>query len=246
MFKAIVAFIFLAGFLSGFSRPPGPEPAIRAVKIIWNLGGAGMANPDDTVLVPVNISDSIFLFYDKDKMVYKLPHTESVHYYDRPSSWKTRYSYLSHLKGADYGLFFDSLGANSGKRLNVDSLLKEKISYRIVLDDYSLVETVKLSDQGVMIEKYGSQITNHLAYPDTALLYYTTGLKDVDYSISDSLDHAKGQKLFKVRFVSNSQYYQDHPLKMPRREISLELKEFQVSSAMENEIRKFFGRTGID
>ena len=239
--------IALLGLLSSFHYSSGPEPAIRGVKVIWSLGGAVLEGPGDTLLTPVNVSDSLYIFYVEDRVVYKLPYYQLMGNRDGKISGETRYHYFTYLKDETYGLFFDSLQASTSKRLNVDSLLKLKglnIS-SIGLKKYRLVETERLPDENLTIDKYCSLITNEINYADSALLYYTNALKNIDFSISDSLDRVKEQKLSKIRLVFNSQVYKGSPHKLPRREVFVAIEGISLSMATETDIRGFLARTEL-
>lgn len=218
------------------------EPTINAVKLIYKLPVAGLQKPDDTSMVLEYVADSLYLFYSEDTVVYKLPVINTIQYGNSPVEKRITYSYFSYKKGADSGLFFDSLESATGKKMEVNSILKEKAfgNLKIAMtEEYHLIETVNLPDQDVLIEKYRNQARG-LMNPDTTILYYSNALKGIDFSLSDSLDNVKGRKLSKVRLVFNSQFYEGYPVKFPRRELSLEMQKLAVSRAEEHEVSRFF------
>lgn len=214
------------------------EPYINAIKLIYNLPLTTLENQE---IVLRNHSDSLFLFYSDSSIVYKFPKVQVDRHNGEIISQKTSYNYLVYNKNDIYGQYFTSPQANDGSKVKVDSLLNRKWRLKVsFLDGYELIKSTKNSyPNNELVEKYICD-KKGMQHPDTVILYYTNTLDDVEFSLSDSLDRLKGQKLFKIKCIFNPQIYKDHPFNFPRREVSFSMERFGVTDKVREELDAFF------
>lgn len=183
----------------------------------------------------LNITDSVSIFYYYDDILYQFPYTYTLENENTILSQEIKYKYFVYRKGESYGYYYDSLNSKNFRKLPVDSLLGLKAFVGNKFWDknnYSLVGVRNNEDNYTLIEKYVTKIKPDETYSDTAILYFTDKLRNIEYSFSNELENAKKLKLCKIRILYNSQFYKGYSFRFPQREFSFELKEDTVANPM--------------
>ncbi len=187
-----------------------------------------------------NLTDTIYIFYYKDFIVYKLKPQRSL---ENNEKIKGTESYFCYEKDNKYGLFFkNSYNKHDSIKLPVDSLLTKeafKSANFEVNNNLYLHEAVEENNKKELLEKYYFKIKNENLY-DSIYYYYSSSFKNIEYSLSKTLDSAKHLKLYKARLMYNQKFSTQHNLMMPKREYSFEIKEVPFSN--DSIIKQFFSR----
>jgi hypothetical protein len=204
----------------------GDNP-IKGIKVAYNIP---ILKLDGELL---NVTDSFFVFYFKNFILYRTTYKRTWENLTRIESIEVKFHHFVHERNSDFGFYYDSLKQILPKKIPVDSFLKLKafkgFNFYDNVND-SLIQKVNLPNGGI-VETYLPRVRYDQSYGDTTYLYYTPKLKDVEYSFSKELDTSRNLKVYKVRIVYNSQFYTGYSFKFPRREYLFELGAFEVKDA---------------
>jgi len=175
----------------------------------------------------LNITDSFFVFYFKDFILYKTPYKHVVENLTTIESVEVKFKYFVHEKNGSFGFYYDSSKVLKDIKFSVDSFLKLKafkgFNFYDRVND-SLIRKIQINAEA--IEIYVPKVKYDQSYGDTTYIYYGPKLKDIEYSFSKELDSTKAPlKAYKVRIVYNSQFYTGYDFRFPRREYFFELRE---------------------
>lgn len=116
------------------------------------------------------------------------------------------YSYNFIEKGKEFGLRYDSLSAESGKRIKADSILT---SLNIAPRDQEqnsdvsgkLVHSLYNKENGTLVEEKYAGTQKGL---DSLYRFFDYSMKDVNFSLSPELDKKYGTKLVRITFLNNA------------------------------------------
>jgi hypothetical protein len=230
---ALILFTLLFAYTliscSGKKAQGSQQSKIESVNLVYNLPIINLSGEF------ANYTDSFAIFRKGPFRLYRFTYLVGSILKEGEDSTKAveastantapRYEYFIFRAGDRHGFRYDSLAAVSSQQLNVDSFLAVKAFTTIKVYDStndSLVGSVYRS--GTLIETYLPKVKLDESYNDTTLCYYTNTLPDVGYSLSNELESTKKRKLNKVRLIYN-------PFgKLPRRELSLELKMMRTET----------------
>ena len=182
-----------------------------------------------------NLKDTISIFYYSDYLIYRLSPTVR---FETGEKVKGTEPYFIYNKKNKLGLLFSSLeDSTQGITYPVDSFLINRAlkgkDLDIPVDSlWSLIGVVKGKD-GILIEKYGSIKPGDEMTIDSIYYYYSKKMIKVEYSFSKKLDSVNRMKLFKARFLFNSKYSSSNKIVLPKRELSLEMREEIASDSKE-------------
>jgi hypothetical protein len=200
----------------------------------------------------VTFSDSLNIYYYEDLVLFEHPYiNEFLNFVTNPDGdvvrqdlikTEMKYSYFIYQSNSVKGYRYDSLTAQQGHRLLVDSFFKTKGLYTTSVYDKkndSLVETVRLKD-GNILEKYVSKIKYDEGYPDSTFFYFTGFYQNIPYSFSKALDSVKHKKIYNVKLIHNPLPKNVFGFEAPRREFIWHLNEMSISNP--KQIISFFQR----
>lgn len=193
----------------------------------------------DNTISFLNISDSVFLTYYENWVLYKLPPSRNLKDNEQISGTET---YFVFEKSESHGVWFQSLDSiRNGRKLLIDSFLNirafRNISFSLDSND-SLTQTIKFQKSNGFLEKYVANNKTDELNPDSAYLYFSDRLKNYEYSFSPPLDSLKEMKLFKVRLLFNETFSKEYEKLLPKRELSFEIGK--VVTKEENRLLRFF------
>ena len=175
--------------------------------------------------------DSIGIVYYKNHILYEFPEVFSVQNGNGIINKELQHRYLLYNKNSFYGYYYDSLNVEVGKRIAVDSLLNKRAFLNQSLFNKSedvLINSTKTDGNYNLIEKYQCKVKKDETYPDTTVVYYTTKMKEVEHSLSKTLDESEKMKVKKIRAIYNPQIIKG--ISIPSYEIMFELKEDNVTN----------------
>ncbi len=157
-----------------------------------------------------NLIDSTSIIYKDNTILYEMmPIHQHDLYKDSTIIHTVKYKYFILKKGNEYGFLYDSLNTSINRKLLADSLLKKTGFLDGDLfknkNEYSLYKTKKNTGEYAKIEVYLPKLKKE-GRPDTTLIYYSKGLKNIPYSLSESLDSSKKMKVCKFRFAFNAHF----------------------------------------
>ncbi len=165
---------------------------------------------------PVTITDSLFLAYYRDFIVYRIPvrHTETAEHVDAEGelisqvikgTWMT-YRYFIFRRTDTTGYLYDTLAAGRGKPESVQEfrrrrlLVKEENSYR---PGDSLLQRFNTEDGG-MVEVYHRKVKETPWNEDTCRFKYSKDpFTGVDFSLHHLLDSLRKMRVVEVSVISN-------------------------------------------
>ncbi|WPO78557.1 hypothetical protein [Flavobacterium sp. KACC 22761] len=177
--------------------------------------------------------DTVAVIYYKNYTLYEFEEVKNF-FTDTILEKKTiENRYLLQYKKEIYGYYYDSIDAQEGKRIRVDSLLRKRAGYGQSLylpAKMVLINSQKNKGEYELIEKYKCKVKKDFTYPDTLIVYYTNKLKHVDFTLSNILDSVKKIKVQKTRVLFNPQFIGDYPKKYPAYEFNRELKEDTIAN----------------
>lgn len=157
-----------------------------------------------------NIIDSTSIIYKENTVIYEMMpnHKEEINK-DTLTVHTVEYKYFIMKKGEKYGFFYNSLNTSNNRKLLADSLLKKTGFLDGDLfknkNEYSLCKTIKNKGKYAKIEVYLPKLKKE-GRPDTTLIYYSKELKNIPYSLSESLDSSTKMKVCKFRFAFNAHF----------------------------------------
>ncbi|WP_281631739.1 hypothetical protein [Flavobacterium luteolum] len=132
-----------------------------------------------------------------------------------------------------YGYYYDSLNAKTGKRVRMDSILSKRAYYNqtfFIPSIMQLISSKKDQNGYKLIEKYKCKTKIDVSYPDTIIVYFSNKMKSTSFTLSKHLDSIKKLKALKIRAIFNSQFIKGYPSKFPQYEYKFELTEDSISN----------------
>jgi hypothetical protein len=194
-----------------------------------------------TYCFPSIIDGKLYELIDSTSIIYKdnftlyemMPNHTSKIRKDSILDEQVKYKYFIIKKGEHFGFLYDSLNSIKSRKLLADSLLQKtgfldgdlfKNKYK-----YKLNKTIKSKGEYGKIEAYIPKVKEKKS-PDTTLIYYSKGLKNIEFSLSQSLDRLSEEKVCKIEFVFNSKFDKDHKMMFPKASHWFSIKEDTVSN----------------
>lgn len=251
--RAAIAALSLVVLLFGscLSITAGNNCTLKAVQLITSFpvfsASYELINADDTL--------TLFSYKQFRMLQIQVVSSESRTFLDKEGNLlreelvntEIKHKYLVFEQGNPYGLMYDSLNAE-GYRYSVDSFLMQNTITNLspfvenLLKGDSLVEKKKLT-KDVLLEKYVPKVKKDASYSDSAFLYFSAKLNNIDFSFSEKLDKLKKSKLYKLRLVYNNNPNTSDNFGKLAKEFLFELATLPVKN--KSEIIAFFEtRTG--
>ncbi|MFH6991782.1 hypothetical protein [Flavobacterium sp. FlaQc-48] len=178
----------------------------------------------------VDLIDSVSIIYKKDMLLYELMPTYQYNF-DKADLLKSKYAkykYFLLKKGDKYGYLFDSINALKAKRFKTDSILKRS-GYLdqsfFKQDKYRRIKTTINKKGFAKMETYIPIESYKNKGCDTMEIFYTSGLKNIEYSLSHYLDSISGLKVCMLKMKFNSKFVKEAGRTIPASEVILILKE---------------------
>jgi hypothetical protein len=142
------------------------------------------------------------------------------------------------------GLYFPSLN-DTGK---CKWLLKDSVLASRNIKDYKVAELLTydslinrtITSDSELIEKYIPLNAYKGKFIDTTYLFFSSGLRDIPFSFSPTLESFHSRSLSKVRMVYNPRYYAEMKSDIPRQVWTYELFQQNLPEINKNEISSFF------
>jgi hypothetical protein len=190
-----------------------------------------------------NITDSIFINYYEDFVLYKLAPSRIFETNEKIPGTET---YFVFKKKDKYGLWLSKLDSiNHGKSEPVDSFLNIRAfasaKFNLTTND-SLIQSVNDKKANILQEKYIPKKRYGEFTFDSVYYYFTNDLKNFDYSFSPKLDSIRNMKLFKVRLLYNQSFSSKYNHILPKREYFFQIKEVPITNP--EKILNFFKKFG--
>lgn len=235
----------------GATTTAGTKDQIQGLKILFNL-----PLPTETNEL-LQVPDSIFVFFYKDYVAYKLPHDYTTTYIDldkkgdevqRKVDVKAGYDYFGYRNNDSVGIRYDSLKVTTGKHLPVDSFI---INYGVATfslpndyqERYTLSKTSGIAD--TTVQHYAIKEAKPETSCDSIYLYFSNGNDDIPFSLSKGSDLLDQKKLNKIRYLFNSRYDSRKSAMSPKREISVQMQKISIKGKHE-ELYEIFKRLETD
>ncbi|WP_281297556.1 hypothetical protein [Flavobacterium limnophilum] len=164
--------------------------------------------------------DSTSIIYKDNFTLYEMMpnHTSKIRK-DSILDEQVKYKYFIIKKGERYGFLYDSLNVGNNRKLLADSLLQKTGFLDGDLfknrNKYNLNKIIKSKGEYAKIEIYIPKVKEKFS-PDTTLIYYSKELKNIEFSLSQSLDSDSETKVCKIQFVFNSKFDKDHKMIFPQ------------------------------
>lgn len=227
---AIATFwIFSSGFINCNHTNYHPKDLVH-LRLIVNYPLV-QANSNKAELQ--NLKDTVHIYYYNTDVLYYIPYKKTVETEEKLISEEKKYSYFIYTKDSSSGFFFSSSEDTvSPKKLSVDSFLfRRAYAAKFDLQNKRIISVNEDKFKGVVIEKYVPEnIPNETTY-DTVMFYFDNRMNDVSFSFSDTIDKAKGKKLFKIRLLYNEKFSQQYQMMMPQRELYFEIQKLPVKNS---------------
>jgi hypothetical protein len=226
----VIILIFSNVFISCCLKNDRSVAEYKKVKLVGNLP---LVYSDGQVS---NIIDSIYIVYHNNDILFKMPYTYTFENEDTILWQEERFNYFVYRDGERFGCYYDSTRNLRTQKREVDTVLKYKTfgSKDLYEDSNSILVDAKRNVENYpLVEKYVLKTKPDFSYPDTMLFFYTNSLKDIKFSLSNTLEKLKKRRVTKVRFLYNSQYYTEFPIKFPQREFRFELAEEPLNDVSE-------------
>jgi hypothetical protein len=239
--RALIAFSAITLICCSYSKnsPKNTFQEIKQFKLLYSLPTLSADNK------LITITDSQYIIYYKDLVLYKFPYTKeySSNLFDSAGEiiehkiirTDTNFHYLIYRKGELSGYAFDSTQDQKGRRVLVDSFLKTRF---MVVDRYifnsndSLINKTQEPNNAIQ-ETYLRTFKNDKWDCDTNQLFFSDQFKNIDFSLSKKLDSIKGIKLFKIRQISNGNPKNENFFFQQKRELLIELIEIPFDNSKE-------------
>lgn len=174
------------------------------------------------------MNDSFDIYYLKQYTIYKF-HWIVTTRIDPDSTLDTmRPNFFVFKNESERGYWFDE-----NKNIipyPVDSILKIFAFYKA--DFYklfpdSLVEVERIHTNNQLEIKFITRKKPNIENPDTVKYYLSDKMKNIEFSLSKSLDNVERLKGYRYSGIFNSRYYKGYDFKFPRREVFVEMKSIK-------------------
>lgn len=230
IFKKIV-FVFVLLFVNIYNiyarYKNHNEDSIVEIKFTFKLP---VVNSDGNLNY---ITDSIFIQYHRNYILYKLPYTHLIDSNNVLLSTKKKYSYFIYKKNEKNGIEFKSLKDTVGVNQVVDSILSERafLGSKFLNEKDSLVKTICDTKYPEILTKVFIQKKGALeSYSDTTYLSFRKDYVGIDFSLSKELDIQNNSKLFYAAFRYKRKFSPTYKITLPERELSFEIKKLSNPS----------------
>lgn len=196
--------------------------------------------------------DSFFVFFYKDYIAYKMPYWHTTNFIETDRSGnqlseeavpEIRHRYFGYTKTSNLGIRYDSVNASTGITIPVDTFASTYGVATIAPPDnfrnnYILAGTIRNANG--FIQQYGKKPgLNPSQYCDSIRLYFSDKFDNLPFSLSMRIDTVDGKKLTKIQYLFNPQYDKVRSVTVPKREVSVEMQQFEVGS-MHQDIKEVF------
>lgn len=210
---------------------PRPENDIRCIKVIFDL-----PMPLDETNVRQQ-KDSIFVFFYKDYVVYKMPYIYRLTIVNTDKAGnilgekvipKLKAKYFVYKTTENTGIRYDSVKAVSGKKMPVDSFLTNfgTTTFALPIDyqnRFSLVD--RTIDAGRIVQSYRIKGVPDPSEYDSIYLYFSDNLKDIPFTLAKGTDLVDSKKLSKIRYLFSQKFDKEKMMTFPKREIGIEMEK---------------------
>ncbi|TMI66252.1 MAG: hypothetical protein E6H07_10255 [Bacteroidetes bacterium] len=189
----------------------------------------------------LNLTDSIFITFDRTTIIYQLPSHHSIEDDEKILFQELRYSGFVFNRDDKFGYFFNSINDSIGKKTSVDSILKIKAFG--FLDIYDVIKESKLESSytnpqnHTLTQVYSSKKIVDESYNDTSYLYFNKRNPLIDLPFSKKIDSVMNLSLFKARFLFNERYSELYKIKVPKRDITIDL--IKMKNEISSEAKSF-------
>ncbi|MET0945875.1 MAG: hypothetical protein ABWY22_10730 [Flavobacterium sp.] len=195
----------------------------------------------------VDLIDSVSIIYKKDTLLYELMPTYHYNFdkTDRLQSKYAKYKYFLLKKGDKYGYLFDSINCLKAKRFKTDSILKRSgfLDQSFFKEDkYRRIKTTNNKKEFAKIETYIPIESYKNEGCDTMQIFYTSKLKNIEYSLSNYLDSTSGLKVCMLKMKFNSKFVKEVGRTIPTSEVTLILKEDVSNLSQYDAFIKYFSK----
>lgn len=224
-------------------KTQGYKNDLRKIKCISVFSEFQFARQDNGEIV--SFKDSFNVYYFRDLILYKLPYqtdltnvimdTSGNVLEEKVLKSSTKYKFLIHKMGEEYGWKFDSSRAKNANKILVDSFLKVKLKLSdevFYSANDSLIEVFKYNGINI-VEKLIPKKKYNDTYNDTTYLFFSSGLNNIPYSFSKKLDSLKKIKLYKARLIYNPIYSKSNTLVTKGRELFFEFREIPLTDSQD-------------
>ena len=188
--------------------------------------------------------DTVHFYYQGTMVLYALPYTHETFKNDVSIDVRKSFEYLMVEKNTQKGLYFPSLNDTAKRKW----LLKDSVLASRNIKDYKVAELLTydslinrtITSDSELIEKYIPLNAYKGKFIDTTYLFFSSGLRDIPFSFSPSLESFHSRSLTKVCMVYNPRYYAEMKSDIPRQVWTYELFQQKLPKGNLNEISSFF------
>lgn len=175
-----------------------------------------------------SLNDTIAIFYSNDYVLYRLAPTVD---FETGQNIEGSEKWFIYKQGSPYGHLLSSIqDTTSGTDLRVDSFVAKNVpkgkDFELPPDSlYRLVKSDKHEKKGQLCERYALVKKQNEMLFDSIYYFYSSKLKNINFSFSKVLDKQKGMKLQKAVFIYNEGFSPTPNTVLPKRKFLFEIKE---------------------
>ncbi len=166
------------------------------------------------------LGDTIPIAYYKNYIVYSMPYTYGNIVDGVMTNGEKRYTHFVFRQGEKTGVYFNNRsGTMKSSLVGVDTfLLAHGYATDFKTDSLKLVESMRLDKGDSVLEKYIIPNKHNEFEFDSLYCYFSKSMKNIDYSLSKSLDSIRATKLYKVRLMYDDLISPTQHIHVPKRE----------------------------
>jgi hypothetical protein len=189
--------------------------------------------------------DTNYIVYFDNYIIQKLPIHHIFNLKDdlETPDQETIYRYFVYKKDSKYGLWYDSLFLETGKKLLVDSFLEKKIYGTFdlisVINNYDFFRSTQIPKSTNISHVYIPKIKKDELFADSLYLNYSDELKNVTHSFSKRMDSITGLKLYKIELFFLPKYYEPFKCDAQKRQYIYEMNSVNIYEQEEKELTRF-------
>ena len=200
---------------------------LKSIKLSFSFP---VVKPDGEMF---NISDSLYIFFYKNKVLYQVPTIFTLENETEILSKEVKYTYFVYYDTAKLGSHYKTLFSKEDSLQLISAFLKERAFNEFV--DFKFITEIKDSLINVINNntylKY-TYIPRSITSvdSDTTYLFFHKKFEKTKYSISPNIDTLSKMKLCKVQLIFNKKYSDIYKVIMPRREILFAITKHEVNN----------------
>jgi len=182
----------------------------------------------DTLGNLVYFHDSLFVSKIGDTNVFFIPIYNIAEVNGRISQ-TTNFSCYWNKKGDNNGFYYQSIKDSMGIKIPVDTFLNQNVLASLnIFDLISKSVLIKSETQFDTLTKiYFSKIVLDETYNDSTVLTFSKIKRGIELPFCKRLDSLMGGSLIKARFIFNERFLPRVPIKLPKREMILEVQKIK-------------------